>query len=265
MGSAFSSRACCTTTWRASGCTRSSASAGLASALRRDPIGRQDVRGFDRRGAIAALEKAASLAPTEAFYQAQLGVLHSLGDDAVYLEGDLAKAASALEKARELGDTSGDVRLVQVLLALGRTGRLRELADGIEAAEVAGAARLAGAEKDAEFKQALAQIPSASRERAVATFNAAALQVGDHVRVQRSYRLARDVIPSRAADTSIKHLRSVPAQPRTVSSWAWVMPANVLSSQPGVRDRMSVSRPMPANPARASVGSSSAPARSTAR
>ncbi len=188
----------------------------LGSALRRDPIGRLDVRGFDRRGAIAALEKAASLAPTQAFYQAQLGVLHSLGDDAVYLEGDLAKAASALEKARELGDTSGDVRLVQVLLALGRTGRLRELADGIEAADVAGAARLAGAEKDAEFKQALAQIPSASREQAVATFNAAAMQVGDHERVQRSYRLASDVIPARAAEKTIKHLRSVPAQPRTV-------------------------------------------------
>ncbi|HKE16590.1 MAG TPA: DUF3857 domain-containing protein [Kofleriaceae bacterium] len=188
---------------------------------RHDAVGRSNVAGFNRRGAIAEMEKAVNVSG-EGFYHQRLGHLYSYGDDGTYLGGDLARAAQSLAKACELGEPGLEDLLMQVLLRRGDTAELGRLAARIKAPEVSGAFRLAAARDDAALQRELASIAAASREKAVTRLAAAYLQVTDYRRLQRLARLAGvsgKLTPAQQA--AIARLRVVPVDPNT--------PADVLA------------------------------------
>ncbi len=192
------------------------AHAALSWTHRHDAVGRLDEPGFDRASALAAMEQAVALAPTSGRYQHRLGLLLSYGDGASFLGGDLKRAAQALARARELGETDAEDLLLCVLLGLRDTARLAETAAAIQAPESSGAFRLAAAEGDIALQLALDQIPEPSREKAVSRFVFASLQVGDYERVRRLLRGPNASLAPRELNRDlVARLRNVPADPKT--------------------------------------------------
>jgi tetratricopeptide (TPR) repeat protein len=191
--------------------------AQLSWAYRHDAVGRSDVAGFDRRAAIAAMEKAAALAPTIGFHHHKLGFLYSIGDDGAHLAGDLDRAALELGRARELGERGFDELLLEVLLRLGRTDELGKLVAAVDDPELSGAFRLAAASDDTALRRALDRIPAASRDDSVRRFVGACLSAGDYARLQRLTRLAGATLPlNKKQREALGRLRRVPVEPDTV-------------------------------------------------
>jgi transglutaminase-like putative cysteine protease len=189
----------------------------LSWAHRHDGVGRIDVPGFDRPSAIVAMERAAELGAGDGFHHHKLGFLRSFGDDGSYLGGDPKRAAEALVRAVELGDSGFEDLLLHLLMRLGDTATLDRMAQEIES-EHRWAFRLAAARDEAALRLALQQIPASEREKEISRYAFACLQISHYERLRRFIRLTGKPLPLTAAQRdTVERMRKVPADPKTAA------------------------------------------------